>query len=84
MTDIYRIIGIKIFDRIKEAGNVQKVLTKYGCSIKTRVGLHEVSEKHCSTSGLIIIELTGPEADQLKLADELNQIQGISVRSMEF
>ena len=40
------IIGIKINDRIKEAGKVQQVLTDYGCSIKTRLGLHEVTDDH--------------------------------------
>jgi len=36
-----RILGILIPDRVKDAVKIQEALTKYGCSIKTRLGLHE-------------------------------------------
>lgn len=78
------ILGIKINDRIKEAGNVQRALTNYGCSIKTRLGLHEVTDNHCSTSGLILLELTGPTEDQKMLQLELSKIEGITVKQMDF
>ena len=78
------VLGIKIEDRIKEAGEVQKVLTKFGCSIKTRLGLHEVSSDYCSTSGLIILELTGPKDDQVELHNSLQKIAGVVIRKMEF
>lgn len=78
------IIGIKINDRIKEAGKVQQVLTDYGCSIKTRLGLHEVTDDHCSTTGLILLELTGTQRDQDKLKEELGAIQGITLKRMDF
>ncbi|HOP03851.1 MAG TPA: hypothetical protein PL017_05450 [Tenuifilaceae bacterium] len=84
MAESLCILGIKINDRIKEAGNVQRVLTQFGCSIKTRVGLHEVTDSHCSTSGLVILELTGPQGDQEKMKKELGAIQGITVKTMEF
>ena len=84
MAESLCILGIRINDRIKEAGNVQRVLTQYGCSIKTRLGLHEVTDNHCSTNGLIIIELTGPQADQDKLKKELANIQGIMIKTMDF
>jgi len=84
MAESLCILGIKINDRIKEAGNVQRVLTQFGCSIKTRVGLHEVTDSHCSTSGLLILELTGPQGDQEKMKKELGAIQGITVKTMEF
>jgi hypothetical protein len=84
MTENLCILGIKINDRIKEAGNVQRALTKYGCSIKTRIGLHEVTDNHCSTSGLILLELTGPAEDQKKLQQELSSIEGIIVKKMDF
>ncbi len=78
-----RILGVLITDRQKEAGKVQAVLTKYGCLIKTRLGLHEVSDL-CSTSGLIIIELTGASADIDKLEKELKIIGGIQTQRMIF
>lgn len=64
MDEKLTILGIKIEDRMKEAGEVQKLLSRYGCSIKTRLGLHEVAGDYCSTSGLIILELAGPAEDR--------------------
>lgn len=78
------ILGVKIDDRIKEAGHVQNLLSQHGCSIKTRLGLHEASDNQCSTSGLILLELAGPENDQNKLHHELSKIQGITLKKMEF
>jgi len=85
MSKEIRILGVLITDRQKEAGKVQEVLTKYGCSIKTRLGLHEVSDL-CSTSGLIIIELAGASADMDmdKLEKELKIIGGIQTQRMIF
>ncbi|MDI3526862.1 MAG: hypothetical protein PWR03_1045 [Tenuifilum sp.] len=84
MEDKHIILGVKIHDRVKEAGEVQKTLTKYGCSIKTRLGLHEVSDDYCSSSGLVLLELTGPVEDQNKLHEELLKIPGVITRKMEF
>ena len=77
------VLGIRIEDRVKEAGEVQKVLTKFGCSIKTRLGLHEVSNDFCSSSGLILLELTGPKDEQEKLHETLVKIPGTLIRKME-
>ncbi len=79
-----RILGVKITDRKKEAGDVQGVLTKYGCSIKTRLGLHEVTRDNCSTSGLIILELTGNISDMENLEKELIAIEGTQTQKMVF
>ncbi len=79
-----RILGIQIIDRVKEAGKVQDVLTKFGCSIKTRLGLHEVSNDICSTSGLLILELCGDQSEQDKLENVLNDIDGIIIKKMVF
>lgn len=78
------ILGISVYDRKKEVGEVQKVLTKFGCSIKTRLGLHEVSDDFCSKSGLIILELFGEVKDQEKLEKKLNAIEGVEVKKMVF
>ncbi len=78
------ILGISVYDRKKEVGEVQKVLTKFGCSIKTRLGMHEVSDDFCSKSGLIILELFGEVKDQEKLEKKLNAIEGVEVKKMVF
>ncbi len=78
------ILGVRIYDRIKEAGEVQQVLTKHGCSIKTRLGLHEVTDEYCSKSGLIILELFGDTKKQTELEQELIVIDGVEVQKMLF
>ena len=70
-----RILGVLITDRQKEAGKVQALLTKFGCSIKTRLGLHEVTDNLCSSSGLIILELTG-DVDTITTDDFCGLILG--------
>ena len=64
--------------------DVQKILTEYGCNIKTRLGLHEVTESHCSTVGLLILETYGDEADILQMESKLRNIKGLTVEKMVF
>lgn len=78
------IIGINITDRVKEANKIQEILTKFGCSIKTRLGLHEVVDNYCSKSGLILLELTGDINECSKLEQELLKVQGLEVKKMIF
>ncbi len=79
-----RILGIYINERVKDATLIQKTLTKFGCSIKTRLGLHEVANEFCSPSGLILLELYGDLNECLKLENELLTIEGIQVQKMVF
>jgi hypothetical protein len=78
------ILGIQITERVKHVLDVQSVLTKYGCTIKTRLGLHEVIDNSCSPDGLIILELTGNREEFFKLENELLAIEGLNVRKMVF
>nr|WP_321407515.1 hypothetical protein [uncultured Carboxylicivirga sp.] len=78
------ILGISVYDRAKEAGHVQTLLTRYGCSIKTRLGLHEVNDEFCSQSGLILLELFGDPKEQERLEQKLKVIPGVEVQKMVF
>ncbi|MEI7895675.1 MAG: hypothetical protein WCJ26_01470 [bacterium] len=78
------VLGIHITNRVKEVSEVQAVLTKFGCTIKTRLGLHEVKDNLCSRSGLIILELTGSMEEFYKLENELLKIDGLEVKKMVF
>ncbi|MEI6683072.1 MAG: hypothetical protein WCO44_10620 [Bacteroidota bacterium] len=78
------ILGIHITDRVKEVADVQSVLTKFGCTIKTRLGLHEVKDDFCARSGLILLELTGTGEEFLKLENELLKVDGLEVKKMIF
>ncbi len=77
------IIGIKISNRLESAISVQEILTKYGCAIKTRIGLHEEINGQCSQKGLILLEITDNRQASL-LSNELCDIDDIEIQQMQF
>ena len=79
------ILGIQVGDRVHEAVKVQELLTKYGCVIKTRLGLHEASSNNCSSNGLIILEFLPESEKEIGLIEaELSALETVTVRKMEF
>ena len=78
------VLGIKIIDRIKEAGLTQGILSKHANVITTRLGFHEVTDEVCSREAYIILHLNGDQADTGKLSSELMALEGIELRSMSF
>ena len=78
------ILGIHITDRIHHVDAVQHLLTEYGCSIRTRLGLHETDKGFCSPNGLLLLEMTDdpPKADELMT--KLNAVEGVEVKKMVF
>ena len=48
----HTIFGIHISQRTENVPAVQAVLTKYGCNIRTRLGIHDADATSCSPSGL--------------------------------
>ena len=79
------IMGIELPQRMDEAPKFQSILTKYGCSISTRLGLHLASTDACSPSGLIILEfIDNAEADVQKLENELASLEDIKIQKMIF
>ena len=79
-----RVLGINVFDRIKEAGRAQNVFSKYAHCIRTRLGFHELSSEVCSRNGFIILELAGERGDWDKMEKELSEIGGLDIRVMSF
>lgn len=51
------IIGIKLENRASESLKLQEILTKYGCEIQTRIGLHPIGDYKCNNFGIILIEV---------------------------
>lgn len=77
------ILGIRLDNRANTAMEFQKILTAYGCIIKTRLGLHDVSENKCAPNGLIVLEvLDGDEA--MLFEQELLKIEGLELQKMKF
>lgn len=79
-----RLMGILIKERQHVATKVQDLLTKYGCSIKTRLGMHEATDDRCAPHGLIILELTGDISEMEKLEKDLNSIQSVEAKNITF
>ena len=79
-----KILGIKIIDRIKEAGLTQGIMSKHASVITTRLGFHEVTDEVCSREAFIIIHLNGDPIEYEKLEKELEVPGGIELREMIF
>lgn len=69
--------------RTAHAPTVQELLTKYGCIIKTRLGLHETDEKSCSEQGIVLLQLIENDEKIGNLKNELLKIEGVKVNVMK-
>lgn len=79
------IMGVKVQERVDSVSKVQELLTKHGCEISTRVGLHVASADACSTQGLILLEFIDNANDSAaELEKELEALGNVVVKKMEF
>lgn len=70
------IIGIQVSNRLEEATKLQEILTKYGCLIKTRIGLHDMGEYKCLNYGVVLIQVV----DKInEIYDELSKHWNIQI-----
>lgn len=77
------IMGIRLDNRTQTAIDFQKILTNFGCSIKTRLGLHDVNANVCAPNGIILLEFID-DAEAAKCQNELKGIDGIEIQIMKF
>ena len=77
------IIGIKMDNRVANAARLQDALTKNGCSIKTRLGMHEVDEETCANYGIIVLQPCGEKAQVEQLVKDLNKLEGIKAKYID-
>lgn len=78
------ILAIKVDGRTSNAVQVQEILTKFGCNIKARVGFHEAGADHCAMDGIIILQLFGDDDIAERMRKELDKLDGVSPRMIEF
>jgi len=71
---------ILIGSRQEAADKVQKILTGWGCFIKTRLGLHDDVLANCSQSGLIFLELTGELEHMQEIERKLNLVKSVDAK----
>lgn len=60
------IIGVNLENRLETAIEFQRIITEYGCEIRTRIGLHPSMSDVCLNRGIVLLEVSG-EAEELKI-----------------
>ena len=79
------IMGVHLQNRMKDATNFQSILSKYGCSITTRLGLHMSASDTCGSSGLIILEFVdNADKEAQKFEEEVSALENIRIQKMVF
>ena len=79
-----RILGVMINNPAKCADKIQSILSKYGCSIRTRLGMHDMDDEYAGDIGLMLLELVGDMQECLRLENELLSLEGVEVQKMVF
>lgn len=77
---INTIIAIILEKRNEDAPAVQEILTKHGCIIKVRLGVHEI--EGCPNKGLIILISRGSKEEVDNLVNELNAQPRVNINLM--
>ncbi len=73
------IMGILVDKRTESASKVQNVLTKFGDSILSRVGIHDPGEEQ---NGLITLNIRDRNEKIEELRKELESLDGVTVRTI--
>lgn len=76
----YHIVVIKVGARTTKAAEVQRLLTENGCMIKVRLGLHDLPEGSCASSGLIILEVIGSDDEIQSLVAALDALEEVTAK----
>jgi hypothetical protein len=79
----YYIIVLRLLSRQHNATQLQECLTKYGCNIKVRLGLHETSEDFCSNDGLIVLQVCGEKEITNEMLDAFNSLEGVMAKLVD-
>ena len=79
----YYVIGIRMDNRVGNALSFQETLTRNGCHIKARLGLHNTSETACANDGIVILQPCGNKEEIEKLLEDLNKLDGITAKLID-
>jgi hypothetical protein len=78
----HTIFGIHIDQRTENVPALQATLSKYGCNIRTRLGIHDADATSCSPSGLVLVDVFGAETEEFY--KELGTLKGVGLQRMDF
>jgi len=76
------IVGIKLLNKEDNAVEFQKILSKFNCFIKLRIGINNMSI-FCSEKGIILLQIEDEEK-ALDIEKALLEISGIEIQRMIF
>lgn len=79
----YYILGLRVNHRHTNAIKLQELLTKHGCNIKLRVGLHEATDTSCSDDGLIILQVRGDVETTNTMIADFDSLDGVTARMLD-
>ena len=80
----HHIFGIQVDHRTERIPAVQDVLTKFGCNIRMRLGIHEADRVSCSLGGIILIDVFGTPEQVEGCYRELEALPGVALQRMDF
>lgn len=78
----YQLVAIKVGHREDTATAVQEILTRFGCNIKVRLGLHDLPADACSPSGLIILQVAADDKELDGFLNSLNKLDEVVAKSL--
>ncbi len=78
------ILGVLLRKRKQTSTTFQEILSKHGCIIKTRIGIHNAQNNVCSPDGVILLDIIGNNEDKNALLEDLKAIDGAEVQKMNF
>ncbi len=82
MPDHY-VIGVRLDNRVHSAVKFQETLTRNGCNIKARLGLHEAGDDACANNGLIVLQPCGTKSAVERLVEDLNRLDGTTAKLID-
>jgi len=78
------ILGVKLNHRMTTATAFQKVVSDWGCNIKTRIGIHNAENGKCSPTGVILLDVIGTDQEIMDIENSLKNIPDIEIQKMVF
>lgn len=77
------IIGIRVNHRVANAVKLQEALTRFGCNIRLRVGLHETGETFCADDGIIMLQVCGEVAALEEMTAAFSALDGVKAKLVD-
>ncbi len=78
------ILGVLLRKRTRTSESFQEILSRHGCIIKTRIGIHQTSNNVCSPDGVILLDVVGSESDIQALENDIKSLEGAEIQKMSF